>query len=173
MRRKYIPHPVSASSATATRLCGASPTQKALLAFSGSFLSFSLNVFVVKIGTLEGVPNKKLVSCTVVTSKSAASLIADTDVALSTRTVVFLGLGGSVQPGGSSLSTTVALLTIRLSPAGAHRHTLVPAAATACVCALRSPLYWLKPLQFSGMWSAAALHQMLQACGTTKYHFFF
>ena len=29
-------------------------------------------------------------------------------------------IGSSVQPGGSSLSTVVALLTIRLSPAGAH-----------------------------------------------------
>ena len=64
--------------------------------------------------------------------------------------------------------TVFASLIIRLSPAGAHRHTLVP--AVAAVCVLRGPLYWLGPLQFSGTWSAVGLPQILQACGATKYH---
>ena len=126
----------------------------------------------MKIGTLAGVPKGKLGSCIGVASQSAASPIVDTDAPLSTRAVVFLELGGSAQPGESSLLDVFVLLTIRLSPAGAHRHTLVPAAAAVCVraCVLRDPLFWLGPLQFSETWSAVGLPQILQACGATKYH---
>ena len=107
----------------------------------GSIIPYILNsnVFVVKIGTLAGVPKEKLSSCTGATPQSASSPIIDTDTPLYTRAVVFLGLGGSVQPGESSLSTVFALLTIILSPADAHRHTLVPAVTAACVRTARPP----------------------------------
>ena len=76
-------HPASTSSETATRFWGMSLTKNARFAVFGKFLSLSNKLFVVWIGTCDGVLREMFGSWTGATSHSASFPRMDVDAAQS------------------------------------------------------------------------------------------
>ena len=91
-------HPASASSGPDSRLWGSSGTSNDTFAPSGSLFILSFLVFVVVMGTLEGVSNDLFLSCTSASSATASFPKQVKDATVSKNAVVFLGFGGGAQP---------------------------------------------------------------------------
>ena len=93
-------HPASTSSAPDKILWGRLRTVYPTLADGGSLFILSSRVFVVVMGTLDGVSNNLFGSCISATSASASSSRHVKDAAVSKRAVRRLLFGGGAQPRG-------------------------------------------------------------------------